>query len=263
MFEAILYEVKDNIAFITFNRPKQGNAFSETSFREIPEALSKANEDTSVRAIVLTGKGKLFCGGGDVNQFKEILDDPNSEGLPNHLVDATGQLSIAIRNCPKPIISSINGAAAGAGLGVALASDFRIMEESSTLITSFIFMGFPGDTATSYYLQKILGTAKTNEMMMLSPKVKGKEAKELGLSTLTVEDGTLEEATKQFAQKVASLPTKALAQHKKILNEFFYKDLSEFTSLETKNMVEASKTDDHAEAVVAFLEKRQANFTGR
>lgn len=262
MYQDILYQVTDQIATITFNRPDYGNAFSSASFHEIPAALEKAGTDPQVRAIVITGQGRIFCAGGDINQFKDQIQSADGPGLPKSLFEEAGGLALAIRACPKPVIASVNGAAAGAGLGVALASDFRIMEESSSLVTSFVFMGFPGDTGVGYFLQQMLGTAKATELLMLSPKVKGVAAKELGLATEVVADGQLQEATYAFAKKIANLPTLALGQQKAMLNSVFYADLEKYIQLEIENMHQASKTTDHQEAVMAFLEKRPAEFRG-
>lgn len=261
MYKAIIYEVKENIAYITFNRPEVGNAFSEDSFREIPAALTRASEDASIRAVVLTGKGKLFCGGGDVNQFKEVIEKDDG-GIPEKLVEATGAMSRAIRNCSKPVIAAINGAAAGAGVGVALAADFRIMEKRSSLVTAFVGMGLPGDTSVLYFLQKMVGTALATELLMFSKPIKGERASELGLVNQVVEDGTLEEETWAFAKKVASLPTQTISYQKELFNEFFYSDLEKFNQREAQLMHLASLTDDHKEAVTAFLEKRAPHFKG-
>ncbi|WP_084676371.1 enoyl-CoA hydratase/isomerase family protein [Carnobacterium pleistocenium] len=239
-----------------------GNAFSEESFREIPAALAKASEDAAIRAVVLTGIGKLFCGGGDVNQFKIIIERDDG-GIPEQLVEATGAMSRAIRNCSKPVIAAINGAAAGAGVGVALAADFRIMEKRSSLVTAFVGMGLPGDTSVLYFLQKMVGTAIATELLMLSKPIKGERASELGLVNQVVEDGTLEEETWAFAKKVAALPTQTISYQKELFNEFFYSDLEKFNQREAQLMHLASLTDDHKEAVTAFLEKRAPQFKGQ
>lgn len=261
MFKDIIYEVKEDIAFIKFNRPEYGNAFSDDSFEEIPIALKQAEADETVRAIVLTGVGKMFCAGGDINQFKDFIKADN--GLPKSMIIATGKVALAIRACPKPVISSINGAAAGAGLGVVLASDFRIMEKKSSLVTAFINMAFPGDTGVLYFLQQMVGTAVATELMMLSPAVKGERALALGLANRVVEDGSLAEETLQFAKEIAALPTLTVQKQKQLFNEFFYSDLERFTQREAELMHDASKRDDHKEAVEAFLAKRQPLFKGK
>lgn len=262
MYKTILYEEKESIAYITFNRTEVGNAFSEDSFREIPEALAHASQDANIRAVVLTGKGKLFCGGGDINQFKEFIEKDDG-GIPEYLVEATGAMGRAIRNCSKPVIASINGAAAGAGVGVALAADFRIMEKRSSLVTAFIGMGLSGDTGVLYFLQKMVGTSLATELLMFTEPIKGEAAFDLGLANKVVEDGTLEEETWAFAKKVASLPTQIISYQKELFNEFFYSDLEKFNHREAQLMHQASLTDDHKEAVTAFLEKRKPHFSGQ
>lgn len=262
MYQSIIYEEKDDIAYIIFNRPEVGNAFNNDSFREIPEVLNKVSQDNRIRAVVLTGNGRLFCGGGDVKLFKDIIE-AEQDGIPEEMIRATGEIARAIRNCKKPVIASINGAAAGAGAGVALAADFRIMEKSSSLVTAFVNMAFAGDTGLIYFLQKTVGTAIATELLMFSDPLKGEKAFELGLANRVVENGTLEDETLAFAKKAASLPTLAVARQKELFNDFFYADLEKFNNREAELMHLSSLTEDHKEAVSAFLEKRRPQFKGR
>lgn len=262
MYEDIIYEVEGNVATIKFNRPTVANAFSELTFQELPAALKKAEQNPDVRAIIITGEGKMFCGGGDINMFREQINSDEGPGLAKELFEATGRMAFAIRHVSKPTIAAINGAAAGAGMGVALACDFRVMEENAVMLTAFVNMAFSGDTGLGYFLQQMLGTHKATELMMLSQKVSSQEAKELGLVTEIVPSDQLAATALAFAQKLAKLPTKAVASQKELLNRIFYKDIEQHILLEAEYMHDCSKSEDHIEAVDAFLNKRRPEFKG-
>lgn len=251
----VLYEENGSVGLVTFNRPEVGNAFSEEFFDEINEVFDSIATNDHIRSVILTGAGKLFCAGGDLNYFQEIIDDLDSDGLPHSFIQAPGNFAKRIREFPKPVIAAINGAAAGAGLGIALACDFRVMEERSSLVTSFINVGFAADTGVAYFLQRMVGTAKTTELLMFSPKVKGQEAKELGLATEVVADGELMEASINLANKLATKSELALYQQKQLINRHFYQDLDLNTQMEATFMNAASQGEDHKQLVKKFLSK--------
>lgn len=261
MYTEILYEIKDRIARITLNRPELGNAFADASYGEVKDALEKASEDDNVACVILTGTGKHFCGGGDVKDFKERVD--RGEPLGEDLIIKAGAMGRAARYCKKPVIAMINGAAAGAGLSLALACDFRVMTEKSKLVTAFINMAFPADTGLLYFLQQMVGTAKATEMAMLSAPMGGKEAFELGLCNRLAEEGALEECTLELANKLVNSPTVALGYQKQLLNEFFYDTLQAYNEKEAEYLAKCAKTEDHKEAVYAFVGKRKPEFKGR
>ena len=261
MYQEILFNIENNIAIITFNRPNYGNAFSEKSYEEIIDALSKCSNDESVRAVVVTGNGKTFSAGGDILEFKEYIN--NDEPLPVSLVVKAGNMTKAVRNCLKPVIAMINGAAAGAGFSFAMSCDFRVMSEKSKFVTSFIGLGFPGDSGLMHFLNNIIGLAKTTELFMLSKPISSNAAYELGLCNIVAEEGTLEEVTMKLVQELALKPTKAISYQKKLMNEFFFDNLTEFNKREAEYMSLSSRTEDHQEAVNAFLEKRAPEFKGK
>ncbi|GHU79424.1 enoyl-CoA hydratase [Clostridia bacterium] len=261
MYELILYEVKDSIATITLNRPEAGNAFAKDSYREVREAFAAASEDENARAVVITGAGKHFSAGGDINRFKGLIT--SGEFLQAENVRAAGQMAAAAKACGKPIIAMVNGAAAGAGCSLALACDFRVVAPKSKLVMSFIKMGLSGDTGGLYYLQRLVGVAKATELMMTGAPVAGEEALKLGMATLLAGEDDLREKTYAFAKQLAELPTFALARQKKLILETFYSDLEDYTAREAAYMVECSHTGDFAGAVDAFLEKRSPGFTGK
>lgn len=260
MYNDILFSTKNNIATISLNRPQYGNAFTRGTYKEVKDALEKCSNEQSIRAVVIKGEGKNFCTGGDIEQFKELIE--TKVYIPEDMALDTAAMTRAVRQCPKPVVAMINGVAAGAGFGLALSCDFRVMSEKGKFISSFINMGFTGDSGCMYFLQSYVGIAKTTEMLMLSKPTTSKEAYALGLCNRLTEDDKLEEATMDLATLLANQPTKAIAKQKDLINKFFYRDLEEFNKLESKYMVESSLTKDHEEAVYAFLEKRKAIFKG-
>lgn len=251
----VLFEVKDAVALVTFNRPEVGNAFTEEFFVEINEVFDSIEEQDTIRTVIITGAGKLFCAGGDVNSFQKVIEDPNTNGLSHTFIQAPGMFAKRIREFPKPVIAAINGAAAAAGLGIALACDFRVMEERSSLVTSFINVGFAADTGVAYYLQRMVGTAKATELLMLSPKIKGPEAKVYGLATEVVADGELLQASFDLANRLSEKSALALHQQKQLINRHFYKDLDLNSQMEATFIHAASKGEDHKTAVKKFLSK--------
>lgn len=261
MYQYILLDIKDRVALIRFNRPEVGNAFAKESYIEVREAVEKCAGDESVGAIVLTGIGKHFSAGGDIRRFKGLIESREYIGTDGIL--RAGAMAMAMRTCPKPIIAMVNGAAAGAGCSLALACDFRFVTPKSKLIMSFIKLGLSGDTGGMYYLQKLVGTAKTLELMMLGDAIGGEEAVKCGLATRCVEPDALEEETIAFASKLAHGPLYGYAKQKELMMKYFYSNLSDYYKDEAEFMANCSRTDDFAEAVDAFLEKRSPVFQGK
>jgi len=261
MYKQILLSVENKVATITLNRPEVSNAFATDSYREIAEAIEECSANEAVGAIVITGAGKNFSAGGDIQRFKKLIE--TKEYLQGAGIEKAGKMGLAARSCPKPTIAMVNGAAAGAGCSLALACDFRIVTGNSKLAMSFINVGLSGDTGGLYYLQKIVGIAKASEMMMLGSPVGGEEAVRIGLATTLAEEGKLAEVTTKFAQKLANKPLFAIKRQKELMMEFFYENIAAYSVKEREYMVECSRTADFAEAVNAFLEKRTPNFQGK
>jgi 2-(1,2-epoxy-1,2-dihydrophenyl)acetyl-CoA isomerase len=261
MYETLLYDVKNQIATITFNRPDASNAFIKESYREIVSALETASTSDAVRAVVLTGAGKHFSAGGDINRFKSLIE--SGEYLQVENIAAAGNMAIAVKKCTKPVIAMINGAAAGAGCSLALSCDFRVVTAKSKLTMSFIKMGLSGDTGGMFYLQRLVGAAKAGELMMLGDVVTGEDAVRLGLATVLADEDKLAESAYALAQKLADAPTFAISRQKKLMYETFYATLEEYSKREAVYMAKCSRTTDFAEAVDAFLEKRPPCFTGK
>jgi 2-(1,2-epoxy-1,2-dihydrophenyl)acetyl-CoA isomerase len=253
-FQMIEVSSQNRVATITLNRPELSNAFAAESYGEIKQAVEELGSDGSIGAIVITGKGKHFSAGGDIKRFKQLVDS-KTYLQADKILYADG-MSIAIRNCPKPVIAMINGVATGAGLSCALACDFRVVSSSSKMIMGFVNMGIPGDTCSIYTLTRLLGVDKAAKMMMSGDTVKGEEAFQIGLATILAQEDKLAEATYEFAEKLANKSTDAIAGQKRLINKYFYGDMENFCQDEAAEMQACSRLPDFAEAVNAFLEKR-------
>lgn len=261
MYKYIILSVEDKIATITINRPELANAIDPPVFTELKSAIEECSKNPEVGTVVITGAGKHFSAGGNINDFKELIESKTF--IKSEDIKTAGETAAAIRRCPKPVIAMVNGVAAGAGCSISLACDFRIMTPKSSLVMAFITMGLPGDTGGIYYLQKVIGIAKTTEMIMTGAPVSGEEAVRIGLATKLAEDGQLREVTYNFAKKLTNKPLLALKRQKEMLLEFFNQDIEKFTEKEAEYMVECSRSEDFTESVYAFFEKRPPQYTGK
>lgn len=259
MYNTILTENKDNVLKITLNRPEVYNAFNNEMLTELNEAIGSVYNDDTVRCVVITGAGKAFCSGQDLKDFNE-----SKSTFREVLTKKYNPLILGITNLPKPVIASINGVAAGAGISLALACDYRIAVENAALTEVFINVGLVPDSGSSFFLPRIVGYAKAFEMCATGEKITAKEAKELGLVNKVVSDNELlEKVTAATAKNFASSPTKAIGMIKNVLYRSFDSGLEDILKLETDHQEEAGNTEDFKEGIAAFLEKRKSNFKGK
>jgi len=259
MYKTILSESSEGILTITLNRPDVYNAFNVEMLMELQDAFTKPAEDESVRCVVLTGSGKAFCSGQDLKDFndKKLTFKEALEQRYNPLIKKISYL-------PKPVICAINGVAAGAGLSLALACDYRIAVESATLIEVFINVGLVPDSGSSFFLPRIIGYARAFEMCVNADKVTANEAKKLGLVNKVVStQAMLEKSSRIVATGFAAKPTAAVGMIKNLMRKSFDSDLEGILSLEAEFQQKAGKTDDFKEGISAFLEKRKSQFKGK
>lgn len=257
MFETVHYEVRGPVAWLTLNRPEKLNAFNEKLNKEVQLAVKEASRNDEVRAVVITGAGRAFCSGQDLEGVDEGLN------LGEVLRTRYNPMVLEIEKCEKPVIAAINGVAAGAGLSLALACDFRIASEKASLIEAFIHVGLIPDAGNLYYLPRLIGHAKAMELAVLGEKISAAEAYNLGLVTRTVSPDTFYEEVSSFAERLASMPTKAIGLIKRNLKASWHLSLEEFLEKDAQGQRIAGQTEDHKEGVKAFLEKRKAVFKGR
>jgi len=261
-YETILVEKKDQITRITLNRPASLNSFNEKMGEEFYAALKEAEKDDSTRCLIITGAGRAFSAGEDVSGLNERYGGDSQPSLGDHLRKKYHPMILRMRNMEKPVIARINGIAAGSGASIALACDIRIASEESGLKQAFIGVGLVPDSGSSYFLTRTLGPGRALELIMTGRTVGAKEAETLGLVNQVVPAAELDEAVNSTAEKLANGPTKALGLSKRIVNQVSRLELPDALEYEAKNQDIAGKTQDHLEAVRAFLEKRKPKFSG-
>lgn len=256
-FETIEYSTENGVATILLNRPKSYNAFTATMNKEIISALRQADRDDEVGSIVITGAGKAFCAGQDLGSVDE---DTNYADI---LRDNYHPMIRAMRSTSKPIISAINGAVAGAGMSLALMSDFRVMKEGTKFVSAFMNIGLIPDAGFMQILPRIIGYARALEVAVLGKPIPAEEAVELGLATEVYEEAEWEEKVKAFAEQLASLPTVAFKQAKRYMLDSMNESLETFLEKEAQAQRIAGLTQDHREGMKAFAEKRKPKFIGK
>lgn len=262
MENVMLESLSDGVLTLTMNRPDRRNAINTDLASRLFQALSQAAQDKDVRAVVLTGAGAAFCAGGDVKVMAdgaERTDTPEqrARGLRYRM-----EASRLLHEMPKPTIALIRGAAAGAGLSLALACDLRIATPEAKLTTAFTKVGLSGDYGGSYFLPRIVGGAKARELYLLSPVLSGQEALAMGLVTDVVPQDRIDEVVRDLAISLAGGPTVAFGYVKDNLNLSEHASLAEVFDAEAMRHIQSSATEDHREATEAFVTKRQPVFRG-
>jgi 2-(1,2-epoxy-1,2-dihydrophenyl)acetyl-CoA isomerase len=267
----LLKTLEEGVLTITMNRPERLNALTIPLMRHLGEALRKAEIDPDVRVVVLRGAGKGFCSGGDVKEGRKddlAGDRPKTDPGYKQAEQRYDRLRraadspILLRRMLKPTIAMVRGAATGAGFNLAAACDFRIASETAFFMTAFARGGFSGDFGGSYFLTRLVGTAKARELFLLNPRIEAEQAERLGLLTRLVPDAELEQQTMAFAKSLASGPRVAFRYMKENLNAAENDTLENIMDLEIKNMVRSSQTEDQQEAVRAMVEKREPCYKG-
>lgn len=260
-YESILYSVDGGVACLTLNRPDSLNSFTAAMHEEVAEVLGQAAEDAAIRAVVITGAGRGFCAGQDLNDRNvapgERVDLGDSvERFYNPLIRR-------ITTMEKPVICAVNGVAAGAGANIALACDLVFAARSAKFVESFAMLGLIPDSGGTWHLPRLVGMARAKGMAMLMPKISAEQAKEWGLIWEVVDDDALMETVMSLAAHLATQPTKGFAFTKQAFAASMTHNLEQQLELEKELMRAAGFTDDYAEGVKAFLEKRKPEYTGR
>ena len=254
----IIYTIQDGVAHISLNRPKAFNSFLVEMAKELQAALDDAAENAEVRAIYLTGEGRAFCAGEDLNE----AIDPNGPGMKGIVEQTYNPIITRLRAIEKPIVAAVNGVAAGAGANIALACDICVATESANFIQAFSKIGLIPDSAGTFFLPRLIGMQKATALMMLGEKVSAREAAEMGMIYKCFADDVFAAESLKIAQTLAQMPTKGLGYTKKLLNLSFSQTLEKQLLAERDYQVLAGETADYKEGVQAFLEKRKPVFTG-
>jgi 2-(1,2-epoxy-1,2-dihydrophenyl)acetyl-CoA isomerase len=264
MADDLLQSVKDGVALLTMNRPDRLNAMSGDMLTAMLEALQRYAAAPEIGVIVLTGAGRGFCAGGDVKAMAEGRE-AEGETLETRAQALRSRMEVSrwLHEMPKPTIAMIRGAAAGAGLSLALACDLRVASDNAKLATAFARVGYSGDFGGSYFLTRLVGTAKARELYYTARIVDAQEALALGMVNRVVPDATLADDTMALARSIAEGPRIALGYMKRNMNAAETGTLKDLFDLEAWHHTRCGLTEDHREAARAFVEKRQPAFRGR
>jgi len=262
-YKCLLYEVKDAIATLTLNRPERLNALGDTLRDDFYAAVLRASQDAAVRAIVVTGAGKGFCSGGDVKAMNELKEGRAERPLIDKVAPLRDRVLLAMRDAPQPVIAAVNGAAAGAGMNLALGCDIRLASTAAKSTQAFVKRGLHPDWGGTYFLPRLVGMAKACELIFTGDIIDAGEALRLGLVSAVYPPEELLPATYELARKISAGPPIAIRLAKRALYHSQDVDLRAALEFETFAQNIASETEDAREGIRAFVEKRPAAFKGR
>ena len=261
-FETLDVSVADGAATVTLNRPEKLNAWNLQFGIDLRQAVEDLAADQSVRAVLITGAGRAFSSGADLSEPRE----EGADGMPDlraRLVDRYHPIITGIREMPKPVISAVNGPAVGIGCSLALAADLVLAAESSYFLLAFVNIGLVPDGGSTAFIPARIGLARAMEMMLLGERVQAPQAYEWGLVNRVVADDELRGEADALLARLAKGPTRAYANGKALLNRRMYADLHEQLDAEAEYQGEQGQSPDFIEGVLAFMQKREPNFTGQ
>lgn len=259
-YATLLYSLANGVAEITLNRPDSLNAFDDAMASEMQDALKIAERDANVRALLITGAGKGFCAGQDLSAIRER---PEGHSFREHVLKTYNPIVAKLQSIEKPIIAAVNGAAVGAGFGIALACDVRYASESAKFRMAFIGIGLAPDSGTSYFLPRFVGMGRALELAYTNDLVDAATALQLGLVNKVFPADELMPKARELATKLASGPTKSYGLTKRALLRAASANVLDALDYEAHLQDIAGRTADHKEGVAAFLEKRAPKFIGK
>lgn len=256
-YTGISYEVRDGVATVTLNRPHVANALDHQTSMELVDALVRSEENTGIRAVMLTGTGRFFCAGADLRSFYSQPDELKTRVSSIHVAASR------IVRAPFPVIGAINGTAAGGGMGLACACDLLIAAESAKFLLAFTRRGLSPDSTTTYFLPRRIGIGRALELAYLNRTLSAREALDWGMVNRTVPDASLADDAHAMAAELAKGPTRAFAAAKRLMHSGFVETLETQIENEIRSIFEMASTEDTKEAIRAFNEKRTPEFRGR
>jgi len=254
----IILEKDGKIATVYLNRPKSLNAFTSEMSSELLSVLDAIKKDQEVNVVIITGKGKHFCAGGDLQTLNSVA----GVIAARNLIGTGGEIVSAIMNLEKPVIAMVNGVAAGAGFSFALACDFIYCSKSASFTQSFTKIGLVPDMCSMFLLPRIVGLHKSKELMFLADPIASDEALKIGIVNTVVEDDDLVQKTYEFAGKIANAAPIAIGMIKRIVNQSINHNLESLLEIEKDLQALCMQTMDHKEGINAFLQKRKPVFRG-
>jgi 2-(1,2-epoxy-1,2-dihydrophenyl)acetyl-CoA isomerase len=260
-FETLDFETSDGVACITFNRPKVGNAMSPQMAKELSDAAIRCDDDPAIRAVVLTGAGKLFCAGGDLSAFADA-----GTGAKSLIKAMAGDLHMGLSRLARmdaPVIAAVNGTAGGAGMSLVMATDLAISAESAKFTMAYTNAGLSPDGSSTFYMPRKIGDRRTRELMLTNRVLNASEAEAWGIVNQVVADDEVLSTAMALAKKLASGPTLAYGAVKTLLNETFEHGLEAQMELEARAIANLVVSDDGQEGIAAFFKKRKPEFKGQ
>ena len=261
-YETLKLEIADGLASVTLNRPERLNAFNRQLLIDLKDAWAKIADDEAVRAVLLTGAGRVFCAGADLAATaQEKSAGPRDAGAI--LDEFYNPMVLKMRGLGKPIVAAVNGPAAGAGMSLALASDIVIAAKSASFLQAFARIGLMPDAGSTWFLPRLVGDAGARALAMLAPQLTAEQAQQLGLVWQVVDDAALMDEARKIALQLAEGPSLAYAGMKRAIGAAWGNDLAQGLALERDVQSKLSRSDDFTEGVGAFLQKRKANYKGR
>lgn len=259
----VLIDTRASVRWITLNRPSALNSFTAVMHGELLAALNAAASDATVRAVVLTGAGRGFCAGQDLNDPDMAAPEGQPPDVGAVIERHYRPLATRVRSMPVPVIAAVNGVAAGAGANFALCCDFVLAGRSAAFIQAFTKIGLVPDCGGSWLLPRLIGRARALGYAMSGDKMPAEEAERLGLIWRCIDDAALTDEAQQLAQRLAAMPARALAETRRVLDASSTLDFGAAVGLEAQTQRELGRGHDFAEGVAAFLAKRTPNFTDR
>ncbi len=260
-YQTLDFNVEDGVAIISLNRPEAANGLDMEMGRELMQASIQCIENADIRCVMLTGNGKMFSAGGDLKSFASFGED-----LPKAIQELTAYLHSAISRFSRmnaPLVVAVNGMAAGAGMSMAVCGDYVLAAKSAKFTMAYTAAGLSPDGSSSYFLPRLIGVRKTQELMLTNRRLSADEALDWGMINQVCEDDKLHEETLALAKKLASGPTQALGQVKKLLLASFDNGLETQMELEAQGIAGMTNIADGKEGIQAFLEKRAPDFKGQ
>jgi len=259
-YETLGFEIEEGVAWITLQRPRAANAMNAAMMTELRDVAIRCDEEPEIRVTVLTGSGKAFCAGGDLSSFSGY-----GEALPSRLKHMTADLHAAISRFARmdvPLVTAVNGVAAGAGFSLACAADLCVAAESACFTMAYTRAGLTPDGSSTFFVLRLAGLRRTQELMLTNRMLSATEALDWNLVNRVVPDASLEEEVRELALSLAKGPTRALGQVKRLLLHSSGDHLEAQMELEARAIADAARSADGREGIAAFLEKRPPVFRG-